>query len=81
VHRSCRLGNRARPALARGPVQKRLEAVAAEFDRAAIEPLDCYEVAAREDGAMWIQQRHTGENNGFGVVDWSGVAHGQVPVQ
>ena len=22
---------------------------------------------------MWINQRHTGENEGRGIVDWSGV--------
>lgn len=58
----------------RPAVQKRLEALAATFDIKALEPLDCYEVAAREDGAMWIQQRHTGENEGRGIVDWGGVA-------
>jgi hypothetical protein len=41
----------------RASVQKRLEALAAAFDSTAIEPLDCFEVAAREDGAMWIGPR------------------------
>lgn len=58
----------------RPAVQKRLEALAADFDRASLETLDCFEVGAREDGAMWIQQRHTGENEGRGIVDWGGVA-------
>jgi hypothetical protein len=58
----------------RPSVQKRLEVLAAGFDAKLVEPVDCFEVAAREDGAMWIQQRHTGENAGRGIVDWSGIA-------
>jgi len=58
----------------RPSIQKRLEALAATFDIKSVEPLDCFEVAARADGAMWIQQRHTGENGGRGIVDWGGVA-------
>lgn len=58
----------------RPSVQKRLEALGPEFNEKSVEPLDCFEVAAREDGAMWIQQRHTGENGGRGIVDWSGLA-------
>lgn len=58
----------------RQSVQKRLEAAAAVFDIKTVEPLDCYEVAARADGAVWIQQRHTGENGGQGIVNWGGVA-------
>lgn len=58
----------------RGPIQKRFEELAAEFDSTEIQALDCFEVASREDGAMWINQRHTGENEGRGIVDWSGVA-------
>ncbi|GAJ30714.1 ParB/Srx family N-terminal domain-containing protein [Acidomonas methanolica] len=58
----------------RTSVQKRLEALALDFDVKTLEPLDCFEVPAREDGAMWIQQRHTGENQGRGIVDWNGVA-------
>lgn len=58
----------------RPSIQKRFEALAADFNIKDIEPLDCFEVSAREEGAMWIQQRHTGENAGRGIVDWSGVA-------
>lgn len=58
----------------RQSIQKRLEALAVGFNANSVEPIDCFEVAAREDGAMWIQQRHTGENAGRGIVDWSGIA-------
>jgi hypothetical protein len=58
-----------RPAL-----QKRLEKLAQAFDRKTIEPLPCYEVATRAEGNSWIEQRHTGEDEGRGIVRWSGVA-------
>jgi len=58
----------------RTSVQRRLENLASSFDVKTIEPLDCFEVTAREEGAMWIQQRHTGENQGRGIVDWNGIA-------
>lgn len=58
----------------RGPVQKRLEDLAAVFDRDGLADADCFDIVAREDAAMWINQRHTGENEGRGIVDWSGIA-------
>ncbi len=58
-----------RPAL-----QRKLEKLAQSFDPATIEPLPCYEVATRAEGNSWIEQRHTGEDEGRGIVRWSGVA-------
>lgn len=58
----------------RAPIQKRLEALATEFDLSTVEPLDCFEVKDRAEGAPWIHMRHTGENEGRGIVDWNSVA-------
>jgi uncharacterized membrane protein YgcG len=58
----------------RQSVQKRLESLAEAFDIKTVEPLDCFEVADRAVGTAWIQQRHTGENGGQGIVNWGGVA-------
>ncbi len=58
----------------RSPIQKRLEDLAARFDLTSVEPIDCYEVKDRAEGATWIHQRHTGENEGRGIVDWNAVA-------
>lgn len=58
----------------RASVQKRLEELAATFDSDGLGDADCFDIEAREDAAMWINQRHTGENKGRGIVDWSGVA-------
>jgi hypothetical protein len=55
-------------------LQKRLEELAQNFNKARVEPLDGYEAVSREAGASWIHLRHTGENEGRGVVGWSGHA-------
>jgi len=55
-------------------LRKGFDKLAPRFDRNTVEPLACFEVAGREDGLKWIQQRHTGENGGKGVVPWSGLA-------
>jgi hypothetical protein len=54
--------------------RKSLLAAGATFKPANIEPLDCFEVADRAEGIEWIIRRHTGENVGRGIVDWSGLA-------
>ena len=58
----------------RAPIKKRLEALSNQFDLKAIEPIDCFEVSERAEAATWINQRHTGENKGRGIVNWGGVA-------
>ncbi len=55
-------------------LQRRFEALAQGFDRGMVEPLACFEVADRDEGNEWIYLRHTGENEGRGVVNWTGVA-------
>lgn len=55
-------------------IRARLEALAATFDPQSVEPVACYEVASRAEGARWIEQRHTGENSGRGVVGWNATA-------
>jgi hypothetical protein len=58
----------------RAPVKKRLEVLAKQFNFKNIEPIDCYEIDDRADAATWLTQRHTGENQGSGIVNWGGVA-------
>jgi hypothetical protein len=55
-------------------LQKRLEELASEFDRTTVEPIDCFESETRAAAASWLHLRHTGENEGRGVVGWSGHA-------
>jgi hypothetical protein len=54
--------------------RKRLLAAGATFKTVNVEPLDCFEVADRAEGIEWIIRRHTGQNSGRGIVDWSGLA-------
>jgi hypothetical protein len=58
----------------RAPVKKRFEELAKGFNWKNIEPIDCYVIDDRAEAASWLLQRHTGENKGTGIVDWSGVA-------
>jgi hypothetical protein len=55
-------------------LQKRFEELAKDFDKSAVEPIDCFEAESRDAGASWVHLRHTGENDGRGVVGWSGHA-------
>jgi hypothetical protein len=55
-------------------VQRRLEKVAANFMRTDVNALPCFELPDRETGTPWIQRRHTGEDEGRGIVQWSGLA-------
>jgi hypothetical protein len=55
------------------PVRRKLEELSEAFNLRSIEPIDCYELATRAESAAWLNQRHTGQNKGRGIVDWSGV--------
>lgn len=55
-------------------LQRRLEAIAKEFKKTDVEPISCFEVSDRVEAKKWIYLRHTGENEGRGVVGWSGLA-------
>jgi hypothetical protein len=54
--------------------KKRLHKSGTGFDTTLVEPVDCWEVESREDGVEWIRQRHSGEDEGRGIVGWSGIA-------
>ena len=58
----------------RAPIKKRLQELAEQFNLKITEPIDCFEIDDRADAATWLTQRHTGENEGSGIVAWSGVA-------
>jgi len=58
----------------RAPVKKKLVQLADQFTLKDHEPIDCCDIGEREAAATWINQRHTGENKGRGIVNWGGVA-------
>jgi hypothetical protein len=51
-------------------MQRSIERLASIFDKSKVEPIDAYEVGAREDRRYWIELRHNGEDQGRGVVGW-----------
>lgn len=55
-------------------IQRRLATLARSFDKDSVASLDVFELPDRADAATWIMQRHTGENDGAGIVAWNGVA-------
>lgn len=58
----------------RANLQRRLTMLAREFDDASTAKLDVWLMADRAAASSWLRQRHTGENQGAGIVDWNGVA-------
>jgi hypothetical protein len=58
----------------RSPVKKRLLELADQFDLDRVQPIACCEIGDRPAAAAWLNQRHTGENKGRGIVGWGGVA-------
>lgn len=58
----------------RAPVKKRLTELSDQFNVKAVEPIPCFDIGERAAAAAWLNQRHTGENKGRGIVSWGGVA-------
>jgi hypothetical protein len=58
----------------RSAIKKRLEDLSDQFDLDRIQPIASFEIGDRPSGAAWLNQRHTGENKGRGIVNWGGVA-------
>jgi hypothetical protein len=55
-------------------LRRKFENLASTFDKSTIEPIDAFLADTRETGKKWIYLRHTGENEGRGVVSWNGIA-------
>jgi hypothetical protein len=53
--------------------KRQLKAIAKEFDKSSVEPIDAY-VLDDQEARHWIEAIHTGENEGRGVVNWDGIA-------
>lgn len=58
----------------RNSLRQRFEKLAKDFQKVQVEPIAGFEVPNRKTGTPWILLRHTGENEGRGVVSWSGLA-------
>ena len=55
-------------------LRRRLALLSVDFAAQDIKRVDVFVLGARSEGASWIRQRHTGENEGRGIVDWNGIA-------
>lgn len=55
-------------------LKKQYKALAENFDRAIVEPVNIALIPSRDEANRWIDFIHTGENKGRGVVEWDGVA-------
>ncbi len=54
--------------------KRRLLKAGQKFDPKSIEPVDCFEIKDRPEGVEWIRQRHSGEDDGRGIVGWNAIA-------
>lgn len=56
------------------PLARRLQTSAQDFDSKSLTRVPCFVISSDEEADYWIRLRHTGENEGVGVVDWNGIA-------
>ena len=54
-------------------LRNKLTDLADDFDPKKVEPIPGVIMSDRETARRWIELRHTGQNNGRGIVDWNGV--------
>ena len=54
-------------------LRSKLIDLADSFDPKTVEPIPAVVMPDRDAARRWIELRHTGQNNGRGVVDWNGV--------
>ena len=55
-------------------LKARLKKLAEHFDLTLVDPMLCVLFDSREEANHWIELRHTGENEGAGIVPWDGQA-------
>jgi len=56
------------------PLKKRMKHLASKFDQKKYEAITCIVAPDFEATRHWVSLRHTGENEGAGVVRWNGAA-------
>ncbi len=54
--------------------KKRLKQLASKFDARNYANINCVLASKIEDTHHWVQLRHTGQNKGAGIVEWTGAA-------
>ncbi|MFZ6681922.1 hypothetical protein [Undibacterium sp. Tian12W] len=56
-----------------GPFIKKMKSLASKVSKSAISKLQVFVFETREEADVWIQLKHTGENEGAGTVPWDGI--------
>lgn len=56
------------------PMKAKFKKLAERFDTSLVDPMSCILFDNREEANHWIELRHTGENEGAGIVPWDGQA-------
>lgn len=51
-------------------LEKRFRELSTKFEGHILKALRCVILSDREEANRWIELRHTGENNGIGIVEW-----------
>lgn len=52
--------------------KSRIKKASARTDQQSLQKIQCRRMASREQANIWISLKHTGENQGVGVVQWDG---------
>lgn len=53
-------------------IRKKIQILSTDLPSKIFEEIDCVVFANAEDANKWIKLKHTGQNEGVGVVDWDG---------
>lgn len=56
---------------------KQFKVLSREFSKAPVQEIDCVVFQDEEDAKKWIELKHTGENNGVGIVGWDAQQSGR----
>ena len=52
-------------------IKEKLKSLSKTFDASSFSIIKCIAFTEREDANIWIQLKHTGENNGVGTANWN----------
>jgi hypothetical protein len=55
-------------------IKTKFKKLSERFDKSLVDPMTCTLFDSREEANHWIELRHTGENDGAGIVPWDGQA-------
>lgn len=54
----------------KGSLYEKMKKIGSDYEKNPIDGIDCVVFDSREEANHWIELKHTGENDGAGVVSW-----------